>query len=82
MQEFYSQWDHVVKKVTQFDLSFSEESLETNFNKLLNHEIPSMEQFLHVCQLATKYFRQFENVVDVEIKPDDKLVIYMDVLKP
>ncbi|CAL6014584.1 Serine/threonine-protein_phosphatase [Hexamita inflata] len=79
MQEFYTQWDHVVKKVKHFDLSFSDESLQTNFNKLLSHEIPNMNQFIHVCQLATRYFRQFDNIVDVEIQPEDKLVLLGDL---
>ncbi|CAL5998095.1 Serine/threonine-protein_phosphatase [Hexamita inflata] len=79
MEQQYTHWDKVVKKVTHFDLDFSDMSIKTNFNKLMNHEIPSMDQFITVCQMATRYLSEYQNVVDVDIQPHDKLVIVGDV---
>ncbi|CAL6035073.1 Serine/threonine-protein_phosphatase [Hexamita inflata] len=79
MEQQYTHWDKVVKKVTHFDLDFSDMSIQTNFNKLMNHEIPSMDQFITVCQMATRYLSEYQNVVDVDIQPHDKLVIVGDI---
>ncbi|CAL6076081.1 Serine/threonine-protein_phosphatase [Hexamita inflata] len=79
MEKQYTHWDKVVKKVTHFDLDFSDKSIQTNFNKLMNHEIPSLDQFITICQMATRYLSEYQNVVDVDIQPHDKLVIVGDI---
>ncbi|CAL6015542.1 Serine/threonine-protein_phosphatase [Hexamita inflata] len=79
MEKQYTHWDKVVKKVTHFDLDFSDKSIQTNFNKLMNHEIPSLDQFITICQMATRYLSEYQNVVDVKIQPHDKLVIVGDI---
>ena len=66
-QSFVTQWDKTAKTIMEFDRTISKENVHGAIQKMFEHQIPNIDDFVWACREAAKYFRGLPNHVDVTV---------------
>ncbi|CAL6075092.1 Serine/threonine-protein_phosphatase [Hexamita inflata] len=77
--EMYSRFDRHSKQVSEFNLELTKENFIEQFKRLIDHQIPSLAQFLTILKQATALLKQRPNVVQIVPKPNQKIVVVGDL---